>query len=93
VTLNVAPVVLVIPSSTALRALSPPPVAPVVAVVPDGAADPAVVGGLADPELQAARTAPAARAATAVPAARRAGRTRFVLVLVLMWRIVFVLRV
>jgi hypothetical protein len=92
VTLKVAPVVLVILSSTALRALSPPPVAPVVAVDPAGAADPVVVGGLADPELQAARMAPAARAAMAVPAARRAGWARLVLVLVLIWRIVHVLR-
>jgi hypothetical protein len=86
----VAPVVLVILSSTALRALSAPPVVAVVAVVPAGAAEPAVVGELADPELQAVRMAPAARAATAGQAARRAGGTRFVLVLVLMWRIVFI---
>jgi hypothetical protein len=83
VTLNVAPVVLVILSSTASRALPAPPVVAVVAVVPAGAAEPAVVGELADPELQAARMAPAARATTAVQADRRAVRTRFVLELVL----------
>jgi hypothetical protein len=85
VTLNVAPVVLVILCSTAWRALSaPPPVVPVVlAVVPAGAAEPAaVVGELADPELQAVRMAPAARATTAGQAARRADRALFVLVFV-----------
>jgi hypothetical protein len=62
----------------------------VVAVVPAGAAEPAVVGELADPEPHAVRMAPTARAATAVQAVRRAGRTRFVLVLVIVWRIVFI---
>jgi hypothetical protein len=90
VTLNVAPVVLVILSSTALRELSAPPVLAVVAVVPAGAA---VVGELTEPVLQAARMAPAASAATAVQAARCAGGTRFVPVPIVILRIISAFRV
>jgi hypothetical protein len=82
-------VVRVILSSTVLRALSAPPAA-VLAVLPAGAEEPDFVGALADPEPQAVRMAPTARADRAVQAVRRAGRTRFVLVLVVVWRIVFI---